>query len=557
MMYCSRQKLFKVSVVTAILLVITIPLQIVLPANSLTYDENNGLDETDVLEHIGINMRGYYTAQTQNRDPSKEVFPQDYYDQSFRILSNSGINFVRYLFFWEAYEKNPSLFLQELKTVAKTADKWNVSVVYTSDNYATSSYLDPTFGYGFPLSLFDSNTFPKGSGGGFRPHNIEAKLWWTKLWERSLKSINGTDAWTLQANFLKKIVSTVEKHKSTMGYEILNEPHIYSSDQWKKIGDFNTFIVNELRGMTNKLIFYDRQVPSDLYGYLNASAQNIARMAPSNKTNVIFKGTIFTSPTSGSYTENRLHTYQEAANLAGVPLCLCEFSVRGVGAGLVKQSKIILSTEKLFQVIEKLEELGAWGLGIWIWDYKARVNDNFNLVSIINGTIIPTENTNHITNTISMMQSWSSNQTNQTTDDTIYPVGNVTGVFIENKTNSDPIPTTLSANSSNFTDKIKIKGEAFDVGSGIKNVYVRVGNATYVLANQTNHGDWLNWEAFFPLSHTQNDTFTIKLEDNAGNIEYVAGHWKPVSQYGLVQVSEKVPKSALDYFIDLLKDFFF
>src|SRR4030095_3147240 len=123
----------------------------------------------------------------------------------------------RYLFFWEAYEKNPSLFLQELKTVAKTADKWNVSLVYTSDNYATSSYLDPTYGYGFPLSLFDSNTFPKGSGGGFRPHNIEAKLWWTKLWERSLKSINGTDAWTLQANFLKKIVSTVENHKSTMG----------------------------------------------------------------------------------------------------------------------------------------------------------------------------------------------------------------------------------------------------------------------------------------------------------------------------------------------------
>jgi hypothetical protein len=556
MIYCEKQKLFKILVATIFLLVITIPLQIALPTNSMTYDENNASDETGI-EGIGINMRGYYTAQTQNRDPGKEVFPHDYYDQSFKILSNSGIDFVRYLFFWEAYEKNPSSFLQELKTVAKTADKYNVSVVYTSDNYATSSYLDPKYGYGFPLSLFDSNIFPKASGGGFRPHNIEAKLWWTKLWDRSLKSINGSDAWALQANFLKTIVSTVDKHNSTMGYEILNEPHVYSSNQWGQIGEFNTFIVNELRSMTNKLIFYDRQVPSDLYGYLNASAQNIAKMAPSNKNGVIFKGTIFTPPIAGSYTENRLHTYQEAANLADVPLCLCEFSVRGVGAGLVGQSKIVLSTEELFQVIQKLQELGAWGLGIWIWDYKARVNDNFNLVSIINGTLIPTVNTKHINNSISMIQSGNSNQTNQTTDDTIYPVGNITNVLVENKTNSSSLPTTLTVNSSNFTDKLKIKGEAFDVGSGIKNVYVRIDNRTYVLANQTNHGDWLNWDASYPLSHIQNDTFTIKLEDNAGNIEYVAGHWKPVSQYGLVQVSEKVPKSALDYFIDLLKDFFF
>jgi Cellulase (glycosyl hydrolase family 5) len=550
-LHCGKQISSKFLVVTAIILVITIPLQIASPTNSLISDENNALDETGI-EHIGINMRGYYTAQTQNRDPGKEVFPHDYYDQSFKILSNSGIDFVRYLFFWEAYEKNTSSFMQELKTVAKTADKWNISVVYASDNFATSSHLDPKSGYGFPSYLFDSTIFPKASGGGSRSHNIEAKLWWTKLWERSLKSINGTDAWTLQANFLKAIVSTVEKYNSTIGYEILNEPHVYSSDQWEKIGDFNTFIVNELRSMTNKLILYDRHVPSDLYGYLNISAQNIAKMAPSNKTNVIFKATLFASPADGSYYENKLHTYQQAANLADVPLCLCEFSVRGTGS-VVKQSKIILSTEKLFEVIEKLQELGSWGLGIWIWDYKPRVYYNFNLITIINGTIIPTENTNNTISTISLMQSGSSNQT---TDDTIYPVGNVTSVYVKNKTNSSSEPVTSISNSSSFTEKVRMKGEAFDVGSGIKSVYIRVGNGQYVLANQTNHGNWLNWEASYPVSHIQNDTYTIKLEDNAGNLEHVTGHWKPISQYGVVQVSEKVPKSALDYLIDSLRDFF-
>jgi hypothetical protein len=40
---------------------------------------------------------------------------------------------VRYVFYWEAYEKNPELFMQELQTVAKTADRYGIKVIY--DNH--------------------------------------------------------------------------------------------------------------------------------------------------------------------------------------------------------------------------------------------------------------------------------------------------------------------------------------------------------------------------------------------------------------------------------------
>ena len=74
-----------------------------------------------------------------------------------------------------------------------------------------------------------------------------------------MKDTRGVDGWTLQADFLKKIVNAVDKHDSTLGYEILNEPHVRSEDQWAKVGKFNSFMTDELRTLTGKTIFYDKQ----------------------------------------------------------------------------------------------------------------------------------------------------------------------------------------------------------------------------------------------------------------------------------------------------------
>ena len=46
----------------------------------------------------------------------------NYYDKSFKLIKNIGLNHIRYVLYWEAYENNPSLFLQELENVANIAD---------------------------------------------------------------------------------------------------------------------------------------------------------------------------------------------------------------------------------------------------------------------------------------------------------------------------------------------------------------------------------------------------------------------------------------------------
>jgi hypothetical protein len=475
-------------------------------ATALPVDVKN----VNPIHYAGVNMKGNYTSQTQYREPSSIIFPSDYYDQSFKVISKAGMNLVRYLFFWESYEKNPELFLHELEQVAQMADKWKLNIIYTNDAFATSSYLDHKKGYGFPSYLFKSSEIGKDTGGGFTSEDKEAKLWWTELWNHSLTAVNGTDAWVLQSNFLKKIVSKLDKYESTLGYEILNEPHVYSSDQWEKIGKYNTFIVDQLRDQTDKLIFYDRHVPSDLYGSLNISAQNIAKMAPSNITNIVFKTTLYDLPENGNYAENKLHTYAEAAKLSGVPFCLCEFNFN---------TKRVLSEENLSEYLEKLKELRPWGLAIWIWDYKPRDNNNFNLVKFIDGTAEPTKNFEYLADLNPSIK-----LTNLSgIHDTISPVANFTSVKLINDTD-DSKKRLTDRSQSNVSDKKKtlaVTGEAFDVGSQISSVKIRTGKEPFFDVNQTKNGDWLNWNAMFAIRPNVNTSIVIRSEDNASNIEHM------------------------------------
>jgi aryl-phospho-beta-D-glucosidase BglC (GH1 family) len=74
------------------------------------------------------------------------LLPIDYYENSFKLISQAGMNHVRYVFYWEAYETNPSLFMKELETVARTADKYGLNILYDNHQYHTSSWLDPKNG---------------------------------------------------------------------------------------------------------------------------------------------------------------------------------------------------------------------------------------------------------------------------------------------------------------------------------------------------------------------------------------------------------------------------
>ena len=364
--------------------------------------------ESNTPSFIGVNLRGYYTTMSQERD-FRGSLPKNYYKDSFRLISQTCMNHIRYVFFWEAYVKNPSKFINEIISVAQTADKYGIKVLYDNHQFHTSSWLNHQSGTGFPSFFFEHNpTYVYNSGGS--PKYQTAKIWWTDWWNRSVKDVNGTDGWTLLADFLKKIVSTVDSHQSTLGYEILSEPQVHNVDQWEKIGNFNTLITNELRTLTQKTIAYSMNIPVELDTSRGVKPRNLAKMAPADKANVVFKITVYGLPKSSNYQENKFDVLIKSAQLAGVPIYVGEwnnvkrektFNKEGQVVWQINKENSNITQDEANLIVQMFKEIKVFGWAYWNWNFKPHGVANFNLITLKNGNIQTTKYYELLKNAIS------------------------------------------------------------------------------------------------------------------------------------------------------------
>ena len=53
---------------------------------------------------IGVNMKGLFTS-TIPKNLSSIPFPYNYYNDSFKLITSAGMNHIRYVLYWQAYEK--------------------------------------------------------------------------------------------------------------------------------------------------------------------------------------------------------------------------------------------------------------------------------------------------------------------------------------------------------------------------------------------------------------------------------------------------------------------
>jgi hypothetical protein len=340
------------------------------------------------VPYLGVDMSGFYTRDPQARNPSYDL-PANYLEDSFRIMSEAGMNHVRFVFYWESYVKDPASFMNELNAVANAADKWGIKVIYDNHQFHTSSWLNPQRGTGFPSFLFENNPmYPSGGGGGTK--YPAAQLWWTDWWNRSVKDVNGNDGWTLLVEFLEKIVTTVDSHPSTLGYEILSEPQVHNVDQWEKIGQFNTLITDELRTLTQKTIAYSMNIPVDLKGPIGVNPENLAKMAPANKTNVVFKISLYGLPSPDSYQGDRLNIFVQAGELAGVPLYVGEWNNVVRQSSINEQGEIVteinpdlsnINQTEANLIVKTFKDVGVWGMAYWQWNVDTHQIANYNLIS--------------------------------------------------------------------------------------------------------------------------------------------------------------------------------
>jgi polyhydroxyalkanoate synthesis regulator phasin len=197
------------------------------------------------------------------------------------------------------------------------------------------------------------------------------------------------------AEFLKKIVLTVDNHSSTLGYEILSEPHVDDTNQWSQIGKFNSFITEALRDITSKTIVYSMNVPVDLNSQINISPENLAKMAPSNKDNIAFKISVYGVPDRDDYQKERFDLFLDTRNLTGVPLYIGEWNnvVRTKEGGVFKinPGASDFTKSNAEKILDALKKEGVWGTAFWKWDYRDADTASFNLVSDENGKLVPTE----------------------------------------------------------------------------------------------------------------------------------------------------------------------
>jgi len=342
---------------------------------------------------VGVVMKGGITDQKQVRNDTS-LPPANYFDESFKLIKDAGLNHVRFLLYWESYEKNPQAFMNELEQVANLADKYGIKVIYDNHQWHTSSWLEKR-GTGFPASLFENNSqkYPKDSGG--KEGQPVAKLWWSDFWDGSIKDAQGKDAWTSFADFWKKVVTKLDGHPSTFGYEILSEPHVESSDQWEKIGNFNSFITDELRSLTNRTIVYSMNVPVDLKGPIQLTPENLAKMAPTNKENVMFKVSVYGNPDRDQYQKQRFDMFLKASELTGNPLYVGEWNnvVRTQVNGVFQldPAKSGLDQQTTDAMLQAFKDNNITASAFWKWDYHDANTPSFNLILNQNGTIMPTD----------------------------------------------------------------------------------------------------------------------------------------------------------------------
>jgi hypothetical protein len=172
-----------------------------------------------------------------------------------------------------------------------------------------------------------------------------------------------------------------------LGYEILSEPQVHNKNQWSKIGKYNTFMTKELRKLTDKTLIYSMNIPIDLKSPIQVNAENLAKMSPNNKQNIVFKFSLYGIPKDG-YQSDKLQLFENASRIAGVPLYVGEWNnVKRVATTLEGKKSFVISARQsdisqtdANTILQKFKGIGIWGMAYWSWSFLPEKTPNFNLV---------------------------------------------------------------------------------------------------------------------------------------------------------------------------------
>jgi len=215
-----------------------------------------------------------------------------------------------------------------------------------------------------------------------KPDYKTKKDFWDQWWNRNLQTVNGIDGWEAQATFLMEMVKFVNGRISTFGFELLNEPAVFSVSHYPKIRTYYDYLIDNLRKITNKPIVFCWAAP---HGLVDTPVLQ-AMASPTDKKNIVFDCHPY--PPSYAY----ILYFKLMAMLIGknVPLYIGEFN-SGIKFGST------LSQNQMSSYAKRLSLLGARGWALWRWSYIQDHNiPAFNLTRVQGDRIEPNESFKHV-----------------------------------------------------------------------------------------------------------------------------------------------------------------
>jgi hypothetical protein len=318
----------------------------------------------------GVNFHSYGSARYQNNTETiLPPPPYNYIDDSFRIFANNGITCVRIPFYWESWELDANSCYQDLNAIGEAADKYGVMCIYDNHQWECSSWMGR--GIGMPNSLL-SIYYQKRTG--HVPDYKSIKDFWSRWWNRQISNAEGEEGWDAQLDYLKKIVKLLEGRKSTFGFEILNEPEVFSVSHYMKVGHYHEYIAKELREITDKPLLFCWALPHDVMD--TSLLQALVR--PKMKNNIIYDGHAY--PPSVT----RMLYFRSIVLLMGnIPVYMGEFNSGFKNGTILTESQIV-------EYIKRFKDFAISGWALWRWSYMQDKNISaFNLTTIVDNRIQP------------------------------------------------------------------------------------------------------------------------------------------------------------------------
>ena len=203
----------------------------------------------------------------RNEGGKRTAVQPDYVDRFVAKAKESGFNVLRIPVRWEGYVDNKDNFLEELEYLVKTANDHDIYVWIVFFQYDASSH------WRFKVSPHGGG-FPEYVVSCYQPTkdyelDPEIREFWDDYYSNKVRDSSNSckqtlDVWSDQADFMEDMIDVVDGYSNVIGYELINEPHVWKDSHYDQLGELHTWLAEELRESTDKTLIFTRETAHGL-----------------------------------------------------------------------------------------------------------------------------------------------------------------------------------------------------------------------------------------------------------------------------------------------------